>query len=195
MTRAQAHSINGHRRKALVALLVVGVHAWLLSVRLPEAPEREAPHASTGRVTVLLIAPTDVPSTQQPVEPRRNVPPPRRTGARPRQAAARSATPWIPDNRPALPAGPETTMPEAPASPARGRGPITPNLRSLQVAPTLAERAQPRLDRAPAANALQRGIESSARSDCREAYAGLGHPIIGIAALVRDALREDGCKW
>lgn len=193
MTRAQAHSIAGRQRKALVALLVVGVHAWLLSVRLPSWPPREAVPASTGRVTVLLIPSPSAPATQERPAPRpKHVPPPRRTRAPSLPPAATPSAPSIP--QPALQAGPGTTAPEAPPQ-VHGRGPITPDLSPARMpSPTLAERAQSRLG-LPAADALQRGIESSARPDCREAYAGLGHPIIAIAALVRDALREDGCKW
>jgi len=139
MSRAQPHSIAGHQRKALVALLVVGVHAWLLSVRLPHWPRREAVPPSTGRVTVLLIPSSGAAVTQEhAAAPPKHVRPPRRMRAPSPQSIATPAAPWAPGPQPALQPGPGTTATEAPPQ-LRGRGPITPNLTPAQVpSPTLA---------------------------------------------------------
>ncbi|WP_427914467.1 hypothetical protein ACPWT1_05935 [Ramlibacter sp. MMS24-I3-19] len=195
MTRSQAHSIGSQGRNALVALLVVAVHVWLLSVPLPDGPRREALHSSSSPVTVLLIPPADAQSTRAPAAPRpsRQALSSRRMDARPSPRTATSTTRPAPDHESTSPTGPASAAPEAPAQPAHGRGPITPSLPTWQAPPTLAERAQARLEPATGVNPLQRGIESSARPDCKEAYAGL--VLLAIPALVRDAFRDDGCKW
>lgn len=40
---------------------------------------------------------------------------------------------------------------------------------------------------------LARAMASAARSDCREAYAGTG--LFAPLFLLRDAVRDKGCKW
>ena len=50
------------------------------------------------------------------------------------------------------------------------------------------------LPRPPEKNKLADGIDKSAKSDCRDAYAGAG--LLAVVPLVVDAVKKDsGCKW
>ena len=50
------------------------------------------------------------------------------------------------------------------------------------------------LPRPPEKNKLADGIGKSAKSDCRDAYAGAG--LLAVVPLVVDAVKKDaGCKW
>lgn len=40
---------------------------------------------------------------------------------------------------------------------------------------------------------LARDIEKSGKSDCRQAYGGMG--LLAVVPLAADALRNTGCRW
>lgn len=194
MTRLPSLPIAAYRRKALVALLVLGAHAWLVSLRFPAMPRDPRSGDAASRISVRLI-PDPVPeSAARPRATAAPAPAPRgRPRMRERGPDAMSSLRSTPESPPgAGSAGPTADTGTSPVK-ARSRRSIVPDSSAVQLPSTLAERAQERIGPATGANPLQRGIEGSARPDCKQAYAGL--VLLAIPALLRDALREDGCKW
>jgi len=179
--------------KACVLALVLTLHALLLTARLPQrAAPPGPPHGAPISVRLLTPRPFAQPAVAAPAR--------RVTG----KASAKRQAPMT-----AAP-GPEATaaarepsrQPVAPGSgePATGteqptRAPFlhVPKVRPADVPPTLAERARARSDAMPHETQLQRDVARSLRPDCRQAYSGL--VLLAIPALLRDSLRDDGCRW
>jgi hypothetical protein len=177
---------SGDGRKAMVVLLVVAAHGWLLTLRLPVPPSRDAPAGSPPMVVWLMA-----PAAPAPPVPPRARPDAAPAGAERHRAAA--TPPAQARGERAVPASPDPQPPSQPDPRPRIALPSDdPKARPLQMPPTLAERARDRIGE-PAGSALQRGVTRAARPDCKDAYAGL--VLLAIPALLVDSVRDDGCKW
>ncbi|MGZ5181494.1 MAG: hypothetical protein ACXWC2_13500 [Ramlibacter sp.] len=175
-------------RKAFALLLVLAGHALLLTIRLPQRTPR--PDSRSGPpISVRLLAPAPSPaatSARRAAEPARHRVPAQ--AARPPGTITSEREPGTP------PPAPDAGTGAADPGPAtRASLPPMLDLPPPPPPPTLAERARARSGPVSQETPLQRGMARSARPDCQHAYAGLG--LFAIPALLRDSLRDDGCRW
>jgi hypothetical protein len=91
-----------------------------------------------------------------------------------------------PDGRVAVERGAGPNL--LPAHDARSTGLVHPNL-----APTLAERAQRKLNPPARETSFENSVSRSARADCKNAYSDLG--LFAVPRLLMDSIKDEGCKW
>lgn len=156
----------------LLHLAVLALPAW----RAASLPGRPAPLA----VRLLPPAPVRPVAAVAPPTPSRVSGKAGRAAPIPRAAAAAAA----PSSHPSS---------DAPASPAASVDLGAAMATARQIGRAGAAKVAPGEASGERGSALGRKIEQAARSDCRDAYAGLG--LLAIPFLAANAVSERGCKW